>query len=316
MKWLANLLVKKITRGRDLRLPAERTRIGMIEGWSSILGNLLLTAVKVVIGLSVGSVSLLADAAHTASDISSSAVVVIGFRISSKAPDKEHPFGHGRAEYLVGLVVAAMLVLVGGSFIISSFQRLLSGPAIRPSMAAVLVTIAAIACKELMYHFSIKLGQMIDSEALIADAWHHRSDTFTSVIVLIALVGNLFKFGMLDALFGLLVSGFVIYAGVDLARKSTSRLLGTEPAPETKKHIINSALSVDGVINAHDLMIHDYGTTKSISLHIEVDGHLSLSEAHDIAKTVENQIEECLLCSAVVHVDPRDPKPASPELLA
>ncbi len=316
MKWLANLLAEKITLGRNLTLPAERTRIGLIEGWSSILGNLLLTAVKVGIGLAVGSVSLLADAAHTASDIASSAVVVIGFRISGKAPDKEHPFGHGRAEYLVGLVVAAMLVVVGGSFIVGSYQRLVSGPAIRPSIAAVLVTIAAIVLKELMYYFSLKLGQMINSEALIADAWHHRSDTLTSVIVLIALVGNLFEFSILDALFGLLVSGFVIYAGLDLARKSTNRLLGTEPPPETREHIISSARSVGGVISVHDLMVHDYGITKSISLHIEVDRNLSLSEAHEIAKTVENLIEEHLLCSAVVHVDPRDPEPDEPKIFA
>ena len=306
MKWLAGLLINRVTLNRDLTLTAERTRIGLIEGWSSIAGNLLLTALKIGIGLSVGSVSLLADAAHTTADIASSAVVVIGFKISGKAPDKEHPFGHGRAEYLVGLTVAAMLLLVGGSFIVGSYRRLISEPVVRPSVAAVIITLASIAGKELMYHFSLGLGKMIDSEALIADAWHHRSDTLTSVIVLIALIGNLFKLDILDALFGLLVSGFVIYAGLDLTRKSINRLLGTGPTPETREQIINSARSVRGVIDAHDLVVHDYGISKSISLHVEVDHRLSLSEAHEIANTVENLMEEYLHCSTVVHVDPRD----------
>ncbi len=306
MKWLANLLAEKITLNRNLVLPAERTRIGLIEGWFSILGNLLLTALKAVIGLAVGSVSLLADSAHTASDIASSAIVVIGFRISAKAPDTEHPFGHGRAEYLVGLAIAAMLVVVGVLFVIGSCQRLFSGPAARPSITAVLVTGGSILLKELMHYFSLKLGQMIGSEALIADAWHHRSDTLTSVVVLIALVGNLFKLDYLDALFGLLVSGFVIYTGLDLARKSANRLLGTESPAETREHVINSAQSVKGVINVHDLMIHDYGLNKSISLHIEVDQNLSLRGAHEIAKTVEGRIAEHLPCSVVVHIDPRE----------
>ncbi|NMA92600.1 MAG: cation transporter [Firmicutes bacterium] len=306
MKGPVNLLIEKITRGRDLAVPAERIRIGLIEGWSSILVNLLLTAIKAGVGLAIGSIALLADAAHTASDIASSAVVVIGFKISGKAPDKEHPFGHGRAEYLVGLFIAAMLIAVGLYFIVASYRRLTSEPVLRPSLAAVLITLVVILCKEFMYHFSLKLGHRINSEALIADAWHHRSDALTSVLVLIALVGNLFKISILDALFGFPVSGFLVYTGLGLFRRSTDRLLGTGPTPETRERIISSIRSVEGVLDAHDLVVHDYGTMKSISLHIEVDRNLPLPEAHAIAESVETLIKGQLPCSVVVHLDPRD----------
>ena len=150
MRWLAGILIDMVTRGRNLDLPEERIRTGLIEGWFSILGNLLLAAIKAGAGLAVGSISLLADAAHTTSDIASSAVVIVGFKLSGKAPDKEHPYGHGRAEYLVGLAVAIMLVAVGGSFVVSSYLRLVGGQLIRPSFAAYLITLASIGAKELM----------------------------------------------------------------------------------------------------------------------------------------------------------------------
>ncbi len=304
MKNLAKLLINRLTADRDLRLPSERSRVGSIEGWTSIFGNILLSIIKFIFGFLTGSISLMADAVHTASDISSSAVVLIGFKISKKAPDKEHPFGHGRAEYITGLFIALMLVAAGVTFIIKSYERLSGGVVMEPSLAAIIVVVFSILFKEFLYHFSFQAGKVIDSEALIADAIHHRSDSFSSVAVLIALTGAYFNLGFLDSIFGFFVAAFIIYSGICIAAKSINRLLGTAPSRETKDSILNCVLDIRGVMSAHDLTVHDYGAKKSITIHIEVDGSLSVSEAHEIAEKVENILCENYKCHTVVHLDP------------
>lgn len=304
MKRLAGKLIDRIIAGRNLDLPAERFRAGVIEGWFSITGNLVLSLVKFVFGLITGSVSLLADAVHTASDISSSLAVLIGFHLSRKKPDREHPFGHGRIEYLTGLLIALMLVGVGIAFVFTALDRMRTGAPVQFSLAAILVVVFSIVFKEFMYHFSLRLGQMIDSEALIGDAWHHRSDALSSAAVLVALLGSYFSIHWLDPVLGFGVSLCIIYGGCRVARNSLSRLLGAAPLPEMREDVLNCAREVKGVVDAHDLEVHDYGFIKSITLHIEVDGTLSVFSAHKIAARVEQVIGGRYNCSAVVHLDP------------
>lgn len=306
MKKFAAFLLMRFIEGKDLNLPSERLRVGTIEGWVSIFGNLFLAIIKFISGFLTGSVSLMADAVHTASDVSSSAVILIGFSVSKKAPDKEHPFGHGRAEYISGMIIALMLVGAGIAFIFTSYERLSGGFVMQPSLPAIIVVVFSILSKEFLYHFSYQAGKTIDSEALVADALHHRTDSLTSAAVLIALIGAYFNLGFLDSVFGFIVSIFIIYSGVDIGKKSINRLLGTAPCEETKDNIFNSVLSIKGVMNAHDLDVHDYGARKSITIHIEVDGELNVHEAHDIAERVERFLRQKNRCHAVVHLDPHD----------
>jgi cation diffusion facilitator family transporter len=304
MKYLAEKLAYNITVDRDLLIPEERYRVGLIESWFSIIGNILLSLAKVIFGLLTNSIAMIADAVHSASDIFSSLVVLIGFSLAKRKPDPEHPFGHGRVEYLAGLLIAAVLIFAGLTFIYSSYNRLIEGISARPSIAAIAVVAVSILVKEFMYFFSAKLGKLISSDTLAGDAIHHRSDSLSSVMVLIALAGSYFGLPVLDAYFGFAVALFIIYAGVKIARQSCSNLLGKAPDAELQRNITECALKTDGVIDAHDLEIHDYGSWKVITVHIGVNGRLSLDEAHAIANRVENQIGDCFHCEAVVHLDP------------
>ncbi len=305
MRYLAGILTKKITVQRDLRKPAERHRVGLIESWVSIVGNILLTLLKAVFGLLTNSIALVADAVHSASDIFSSLVVLIGFSLARRKPDPEHPHGHGRVEYLAGLIIAVMLVGAGVAFAYSSYTRLAENIYAQASIPAIAAVIFAILTKEFMFYFSDRLSKLIDSEALAGDAWHHRSDSLSSVLVLIALIGSYMGMPALDAYFGFAVSAFIIYAGYKIARQSCSRLLGKAPDLELQNGVVSCAGEVEGVLDAHDLEIHDYGSRKVVTIHIGVHGHLNLEEAHHIANQVEEKISDCYHCSTVVHLDPR-----------
>ena len=305
MKPLAEHLALRLTENRDLKNPAERHRVGLLESWFSIVGNIFLTLLKAFFGILTNSISLMADAVHSASDIFSSLVVLIGFTLAKRKPDQEHPHGHGRIEHLAGLVIALMLIGAGGAFFYTSYTRLLSGAAVSPSLAAIAAVIVALLIKEFLYYFSAKLGKLIKSDALIADAWHHRTDSLSSVMVLVALTGSYFGMPVLDVYFGFVVSLFIVYAGIKIARNSCSRLLGTAPDKDLHDDVASCAREIDGVIDAHDLEIHDYGSWKVVTLHIGVNGSLSLEEAHIIAHRVEDHISNCFYCDTVVHLDPQ-----------
>ncbi len=305
MRYLAGILAKKITGQRDLRKPAERHRVGLIESWVSIVGNILLTLLKAFFGLLTNSIALVADAVHSASDIFSSMVVLIGFSLARRKPDPEHPHGHGRVEYLAGLIIAVMLVGAGVAFAYSSYNRLAENIYAQASIPAIAAVIFAILIKEFMFYFSDRLGKLIDSEALAGDAWHHRSDSLSSVLVLIALIGSYMGMPALDAYFGFAVSAFIIYAGYKIASQSCSRLLGKAPDVDLQNGVVSCAGEIEGVLDAHDLEIHDYGSWKVVTMHIGVNGNLSLEEAHIIAHRVENHVSARFYCDTVVHLDPR-----------
>lgn len=291
---------------RDIDDEARARQItGFLEAWVSIIGNVLLFAVKFALGVAIGSISLMADAFHTLSDVLTSVVVLIGFKAAGRAPDEEHPFGHGRIENIATLVIAILLVVVGVDFLAQSARKL-----IRPMPVAGTIPIAAIlllsgAVKELMASFSIWLGRRIDSKALVADAWHHRSDAVASVLVALAIVGALFRLYWLDGLFGVGVSLLIIYTGFDVGRSAANPLLGLSPGAGVLASIQDEASTVEGVIGVHDVSVHDYGQRRAISLHVEVPAGLDLHRAHSIADEVERRIAAKMNADTVVHVDPQ-----------
>jgi cation diffusion facilitator family transporter len=304
MKLLDDALFKAVAGNRDISLPRERLRLGYIGGWTSIAGNAILAALKFAVGMATGSVSLLANAVHTASDILTSVAVIVGFKISSKGPDQKHPYGHGRVEYLVGLAVAVSLVGVGIGFIVDACRRLSAGTIMQPSLVAIAVAIFSIFIKELMFRLAVFLGKLIDSEALTADAWHHRSDAFTSVLVLVAVCGSYFRIGWLDPVSAFLIAGFIIYTGGEVAYQACNKIIGTSPSAALLCNLEKEALAVEGVLDVHDLEVHDYGMHKSITLHIKVAGNTSLFQAHKIAHLVKDRLEGKLDCRVIVHPDP------------
>ncbi len=304
MKSLDEALVKAVAGGRDISRPQERLRLGYIGGWASITGNAILALLKFAVGMATGSVSMLANAVHTASDIVTSVVVIIGFKISSKGPDRKHPYGHGRVEYLVGLAVAVALIGVGIGFIWDACRRLAGGITMQPSLVAVFVALGSILAKELMYRFTGSLGRLIGSEALIADAWHHRSDALTSVLVLIAVCGGYFRISWIDPVSAFFVAGFIIYTGGEIAYHAGDKLIGTNAPSDLLGNLEKEALDVEGVLDVHDLEVHDYGMHKSVTMHIRVADSISLHRAHKITHLVQDRLEEKFNCRAIVHPDP------------
>ncbi len=305
MKRLAWRLAAKVTKNRDLIKPEERYRVGVIESWTSIAVNTFLTLLKLFFGIVTNSIALIADAVHSASDIFTSLVVLCGFFLAGKKPDREHPHGHGRTEYLAGLIVALMLTGAGAAFVYTAYNRLTGEAFVLPGPASLTAVVVAILIKEFMYNFSANLGKLINSDTLVGDAWHHRSDSLSSGLVIVALIGSYFGFHTLDAYFGIAIALFIIYTGFKIARNSCSRLLGTAPSEKVQQDIACCTKDIEGVISAHDLEVHDYGSWKVVTMHIEVDGDLSLDQAHQIAHRVEEHVSNKYHCNTVVHLDPR-----------
>ncbi|HHT71668.1 MAG TPA: cation transporter [Firmicutes bacterium] len=300
------LLAVFIPKHENLEDPQVRARYGFLEAWISIVGNIILSVLKVIIGVALNSVSLLADAAHTFSDVITSVVVLVGFHASRRRPDKEHPFGHGRVELVSTLIIALLLALVGLEFGRTSLDRLLHGNAVTGTVPAAMILVISGLAKELMAGISLDLGQRINSPALRADAWHHRSDAIASVLVAVAIIAARYGYPAVDSILGLAVSALIIYTAWQLGSTAGSSLVGEAPDRTLLREIIGMAKKVPGVMDVHDVAVHDYGTIKAISLHIVVPGDTSFMAAHEIATKVENMIRNSLSGPVVVHVDPSD----------
>jgi cation diffusion facilitator family transporter len=308
----SNFLVTKFIKNYDnVRDPIVRSQYGTLEGWTSIFINLVLGIIKIIIALIYGSISLLADAIHTLSDMATSIIIILGFKISKKPGDKEHPFGHGRMEQIATLIVAILLGVSAIELIQHSFKRILSPQPVTMSWMPIIIIFFTIFFKEWLGQFSSFLSKKIGSLALEADAWHHRSDAISSLVVVIALIASKYGFIYLDGIVGLLIGAYIIYLGWDIAKKSIDQLLGESADESLISEITNIVMQEDKVKNIHDLIVHQYGEQKLLSLHMEIPADITLSEAHTIADSVENTIEEKLNIYTTIHLDPI--MPPSPE---
>jgi cation diffusion facilitator family transporter len=293
----------------NVKDPDIRAKYGYLEAAVSIVGNILLFALKLTLGLFLNSIALVADAVHTLSDVGTSAVVIFGFKMAKKPADKEHPHGHGRMEYIATLVIAVLLILTALYFLQESGMRLWEGAKIVHKEYALLIGIVIIVSafvKEAMAQYSLAISKRIDSDMLKADAWHHRSDAIATVLVGVSIIVTRYGFWFIDPIFGLLVSGIIIYVGVDLIRNSSNILLGKAPEFQSLKEIKEIAASVKGVKDIHKVDIHDYGTTKVVSFHAVVAKDLPMKKAHRIADRLEKRIGKDLGYSTIVHLEPAD----------
>ncbi|NPV52966.1 MAG: cation transporter [Firmicutes bacterium] len=306
---LSEWLVKRfVPNHEEVENGDVRARYGFLEAWVSIIGNIFLAAFKVFLGVSLNSIALLADAVHTASDVLTSVVVLVGFRAARMPADKEHPFGHGRVEPIATLIIAILLAVVGLEFASTSVRRFFGTEAVGGSLLIASVLAATGVAKEWMARFSVALGRKINSGVLIADAWHHRSDAVATVLVAIAIVATALGYPRLDAVFGLLVSALVIYTAYDIGMSAASTLIGERPSPELVDRIGAIACRVKGVKSMHKVSVHDYGGgQKVVSLHIQVDGSLPVTESHEIAERVEDAISSQINAITTVHIEPPEP---------
>jgi cation diffusion facilitator family transporter len=320
MIWPTDWMVRAFVRDHA-KVTEQRVRHGYVklECWTSIFGNLLLGTVKLVLGLVTRSIALTADAAHTYGDMISSVVLLVSMRVAASPPDRKHPHGHGRAEALGTLGLAAMLIVTAVEFAHPAFDRLmlLFTPAdaeAREAIAAmqgtgwwiVLILVVFWAFKEWMAHFSADLGKAISSSALIGDAAHHRSDALATLLVVCSFFGVKLGVPWLDGLFGLGVAGFIGWAGIALAWEMISRLMGEAPSEDVLARIVAAAVSVRGVRGVHGIEVHDYGNHQVASLHVEVAPQMKTAESHKLATLVEDALRRRLAMSAVVHVEIRE----------
>jgi cation diffusion facilitator family transporter len=293
----------------DAKDPSIRAKYGYLEATVSIIGNILLFLIKLILGIFINSIALIADSVHSLSDVGTSGVVIYGFKISKKPPDESHPYGHGRMEYIATIIIATLLIVVGFGFIEYSIERILHPQDLLNQdfifVIGIIVIITAIG-KELMAEYSILIGKKIKSDILIADAWHHRSDAISSVAVGLGIIGTTYGYPILDPIFGLIVSFIIIYVGIEIIKDSANVLMGSAPDKELIDDIEKLVTKVDGVKGINKVKIHDYGVTKVVSLGVNVENNLRLDDAHDIADRIEKKIRNKMNYTTIVHLEPED----------
>lgn len=286
--------------------PAQlRTAYGTLAGIVGIFLNLVLFAGKFLAGILSSSIAITADAFNNLSDAGSSVVTLLGFQLAEKKPDPDHPFGHGRMEYLSGLGVSLLILLMGVELVKSSVDKILHPAPVESGLLVSAILCASIAVKLYMAWYNRELGKKINSAAMLATSADSLSDSVATLAVLIAtLVSRIFGL-MIDGWCGILVSLFIFKAGIEAARETIDPLLGTPPSRELVDRISTLVLSHDTVVGIHDLIVHDYGPGRMmISLHAEVSSCGDILAIHDEIDNIERQLQKELGCHAVIHMDP------------
>ncbi len=302
IKMLMKLFIPKGLPATDSKV---RNAVGRLSGWVGIGANLLLFAAKFLIGMLSGSVSVTADAMNNLSDASSAIVTLIGFKLAEKPADEDHPFGHARFEYLSGLAVAGMVLIIGFELGKTALEKIIAPSAVDISPLLMGILIGSMAVKLWLYFFNTHLGRHIDSAALLATAADSRNDVISTGAVLIAAIVEKFSGWQVDGYMGLAVAAFILYSGVTLAKETISPLLGEAASPELQKEIIGILEKEETVLGYHDLMVHDYGPGQRFgSLHVEMSQQLDPLYCHERIDDLERECLENLGVHLVIHYDP------------
>ena len=303
---MISLLAKKFIKNReDVTSPAVRQAYGMLCGIVGIGFNVLLFALKLLAGTLSGSIAITADAFNNLSDAGASIVTLLGFKLAGQKPDPEHPFGHGRLEYISGLIVSMVILLMGIELAKSAVEKILHPEAVEFTLLTGGILLASILVKLYMYLYNRAVGKKIGSAAMEATAMDSLSDCAATAAVLAATLIGHFTSLQIDGWCGIVVAALVLWAGIQAARDTISPLLGQPPAPEFVQRIEEIVLSSPVVQGIHDLIVHDYGPGRvMISLHAEVPAHGDIMALHDEIDNVEKQLHDKLGCEAVIHMDP------------
>ena len=284
----------------------KRSIYGMVCGFVGIFFNIILFVGKLLAGIITSSISITADALNNLSDAGSSIVTLAGFKLAAQKPDSKHPYGHGRIEYLAGLAVAAVILIMGFELFRDSIGKVLHPQDTEFSYVVIFILLASILVKCYMAYYNYSIGKEIDSATVRAAAMDSMSDCIATGAVLVTTVLNHLYGWQLDGYCGILVSFFIMYSGIQAARDSVDPLLGIEPDEEFLQQIEDISLSFDeNIVGIHDLMVHDYGPgRKIISLHAEVPADSNMIQIHDVIDNLEKKLSKDLGCMATIHMDP------------
>ncbi|MGE5631219.1 MAG: cation diffusion facilitator family transporter [Caulobacteraceae bacterium] len=299
---LIKTFIKDNENTRDKKV---RQAYGYMSGAVGIAVNVTLFTVKIVIGLLTNSIAVTADAVNNLSDAASSIITVVGFKMTSKPADREHPFGHGRIEYIAAMVISFMVMLVGFEFFKSSIDRIRNPMKLNFDITVFIILMLSVVLKVWLGRFYTRIGKTIGSKVMAATATDSLSDVITTSVVAFSLLASRWIAFPIDGYIGLLVALFIIYAGFSLIKDTLDPLLGDAPEPEFIKEITEKTLKYDGIIGIHDMIVHNYGPGRCVvSLHAEIPAKLDIMKAHDIVDKAESEISEELDIHMIIHMDP------------
>lgn len=299
---LSRLFIKN---SEDIRDAKVRQAYGILCGAVGIFLNLCLFAGKFIAGFISNSIAITADAFNNLSDAGSSIITLIGFKMAGQKPDPDHPFGHGRIEYISGLLVSVIILLMGLELLKSSAVKILHPEELTFSPVILVILLASILVKCYMFFYNRKLGKKLDSSAMLATGTDSLSDTLATTVVLISTLVAHFSGLAIDGWCGVAVGLFICYAGINAAKDTISPLLGQAPDKEFVEQVNNIVMAHEEVIGIHDLIVHNYGPGRVlISLHAEVPADGDILSLHDVIDTIEHELRDTLDCHAVIHMDP------------
>lgn len=304
---MTGLIIKLFVKNNEeTDNPKVRANYGSVAGMTGIVCNIILFVSKLAIGLLSKSVSITADAVNNLADASSSIMTILGFKLSQKPPDEEHPYGHARMEYLSGLAVAALIMVIGYQLAKSSIDKIIHPEKVEFSAALVTVLILSIFVKLWMAYFNMKIGRIIGSKTLIATAADSRNDVISTTAVLISAVAAYSLDINLDGIMGLVVAIFILFSSMGIAKDTISPLLGEPADEELVKLVYNETLNFDErVLGVHDLMVHDYGPGQRFaSEHVEVDSRENVIDIHEMIDDIEKMFYSKHNIHMVIHYDP------------
>uniref|UniRef100_UPI004056D2AB cation diffusion facilitator family transporter n=1 Tax=Acetatifactor sp. TaxID=1872090 RepID=UPI004056D2AB len=299
---LSRLFIKN---NQNTSEPTVRQAYGMLCGFMGIFFNILLFAGKFLAGSLSHSIAITADAFNNLSDAASSIITLVGFKMAGQKPDPDHPFGHGRIEYISGLLVSVLILFMAFELLKSSVLKIIHPEELSFSPLIIAILIVSILVKCYMAYYNRSIGKEINSSAMLATATDSLSDTLATTVVLIATIISHFTGFVIDGYCGVLVGLFICYAGLNAAKDTVSPLLGQAPEPEFVQQINDIVMSHEGVLGIHDLIVHNYGPGRVlISLHVEVPADGDILTMHDMIDHIEHELRDTLLCQTVIHMDP------------
>ena len=302
---MTNFLVKLAIGNKDVNESVTRTSYVNLASAVGIITNTCLFAVKLVIGLILGSISIIADAANNITDSLTNLMVIIGIKLAKKPADDEHPFGHARIEYIISLIISALILFLGYELIRGSIDQIINPSEIGFDYLLIGILVGSAFIKLWQSFFYKKLGKKIDSDPLKALSKDSLNDVFIAVSIIASLIFTYFTSIIVDGFAGLLVSLLIIYSGFSMAKETISKLIGESTHHEQAQEIIKIVMSHEEILSVHDLVVHNYGPGKSMpTLHVEMSDELSLKRAHAIIDEIERQAKEQLGLELLIHIDP------------
>ena len=305
---MTNFLIRIfIKQPDDTDSPKTRAAYGALSSFVGIFCNIILFIAKYIVGTLSNSISIISDAFNNLSDSASCIITLFGYKISSKPADKDHPFGHGRMEYLTSLIISAIIVFVGLELFKGSLQKLLNPEEVKFSIAALVSLIISIGIKLWLSLFNTTLGKKINSVVMLATAKDSRNDVITTISALIALVFSIFSDLLLDALMGIFVSLFILKSGYEIIKDTVDELLGKPASPETTSKLYSMILKNEKIIGVHDMIVHSYGPSCTIaSCHVEVKATENFVAVHELVDKIERDVLNEMNILLTIHMDPID----------